>query len=539
MLHPGTLEHVIDYYGEMYPADYERALKTFFAEVFAQTDGTREIDESEEVIFGEWFLFDFVLTNGETPIVHFYSHNPLKLRTEELAVFGEMTESFFDLFEVVDVDVGSGMKIRCLSRNETYDVRECLGTLQVEPGMWISGRIARIDGHFEMLSGSNFILPTSFDKKSENHFRKIFRGINPKILRDLFLNLKKTPDVPDYVTTSSTSPADAEVELVRALRAYDIEKYVPIDQIRTWCKKLDIDDDEYLAPFAILMGLAAEWEDASRETTEDVINALRTFWNSLPRKKLGGNSPDEAFALRQIQNKVPHIRNSVTEFGRWVPHYDKALKQLHAAGQEKTVLEEFRTIFQLLLEEHTATRHVFRIFANAAIACFAMGDEYGGVRLLEIASEINPHYDFAKDQMERYTFGKIDNLIIEGIARRDEHASESKHAEVTKRRGTRNTFTHLRVIASLLGNLDDTKTRITLAQTPLSKRDEREAKKAFEKEPWYAYYLFLKRFEINFNHPLEEPSEITFHRTSGIKIGRNEPCPCGSGKKYKKCHGLG
>ena len=22
------------------------------------------------------------------------------------------------------------------------------------------------------------------------------------------------------------------------------------------------------------------------------------------------------------------------------------------------------------------------------------------------------------------------------------------------------------------------------------------------------------------------------------KIGRNEPCPCGSGKKYKQCHGI-
>jgi preprotein translocase subunit SecA len=22
------------------------------------------------------------------------------------------------------------------------------------------------------------------------------------------------------------------------------------------------------------------------------------------------------------------------------------------------------------------------------------------------------------------------------------------------------------------------------------------------------------------------------------KIGRNDPCPCGSGKKFKKCHGL-
>ena len=23
----------------------------------------------------------------------------------------------------------------------------------------------------------------------------------------------------------------------------------------------------------------------------------------------------------------------------------------------------------------------------------------------------------------------------------------------------------------------------------------------------------------------------------GRKVGRNEPCPCGSGKKYKHCHG--
>jgi preprotein translocase subunit SecA len=26
-------------------------------------------------------------------------------------------------------------------------------------------------------------------------------------------------------------------------------------------------------------------------------------------------------------------------------------------------------------------------------------------------------------------------------------------------------------------------------------------------------------------------------RVTGEKVGRNDPCPCGSGKKYKKCHG--
>jgi preprotein translocase subunit SecA len=33
-------------------------------------------------------------------------------------------------------------------------------------------------------------------------------------------------------------------------------------------------------------------------------------------------------------------------------------------------------------------------------------------------------------------------------------------------------------------------------------------------------------------------SEVA-QRRSGDKVGRNDPCPCGSGKKYKKCHGAG
>ena len=32
----------------------------------------------------------------------------------------------------------------------------------------------------------------------------------------------------------------------------------------------------------------------------------------------------------------------------------------------------------------------------------------------------------------------------------------------------------------------------------------------------------------------EAPAQV---QRDGDKIGRNDPCPCGSGKKYKKCHG--
>jgi len=34
----------------------------------------------------------------------------------------------------------------------------------------------------------------------------------------------------------------------------------------------------------------------------------------------------------------------------------------------------------------------------------------------------------------------------------------------------------------------------------------------------------------------DTPAKTTVHRT-GTKVGRNDPCPCGSGKKYKKCCG--
>jgi len=57
---------------------------------------------------------------------------------------------------------------------------------------------------------------------------------------------------------------------------------------------------------------------------------------------------------------------------------------------------------------------------------------------------------------------------------------------------------------------------------------------------------------LTFNDPTEAPSafkraepkeaqgggdEIATVRREGKKVGRNDPCPCGSGRKYKKCHG--
>jgi preprotein translocase subunit SecA len=55
---------------------------------------------------------------------------------------------------------------------------------------------------------------------------------------------------------------------------------------------------------------------------------------------------------------------------------------------------------------------------------------------------------------------------------------------------------------------------------------EEASKSATQKEE-------IKQTQFNTSHT--EVNE--FADTGEAKIGRNDPCPCGSGKKYKKCHG--
>jgi len=41
--------------------------------------------------------------------------------------------------------------------------------------------------------------------------------------------------------------------------------------------------------------------------------------------------------------------------------------------------------------------------------------------------------------------------------------------------------------------------------------------------------------------PMEDTRELQKPMPVRVeqKVGRNDPCPCGSGKKYKNCHGAG
>ena len=88
-------------------------------------------------------------------------------------------------------------------------------------------------------------------------------------------------------------------------------------------------------------------------------------------------------------------------------------------------------------------------------------------------------------------------------------------------------------------------------KNPIETMDEdTEVSLAFDKEMLYknmvdakAQWLYeLPQWDKIFDAETRKRFYLEAKKMNTIvkpkKIGRNDPCPCGSGKKYKKCHGM-
>lgn len=70
-----------------------------------------------------------------------------------------------------------------------------------------------------------------------------------------------------------------------------------------------------------------------------------------------------------------------------------------------------------------------------------------------------------------------------------------------------------------------------------TKKRVKELESVFEKNRW-KYKIELEPGKPEDITDLEILLNPPKTRTAEKKVGRNDPCPCGSGKKYKKCCGI-
>jgi SEC-C motif-containing protein len=118
---------------------------------------------------------------------------------------------------------------------------------------------------------------------------------------------------------------------------------------------------------------------------------------------------------------------------------------------------------------------------------------------------------------------KAVDYIVDTCLRDDEHGID---VEATQRWSEKSTWLGLRILKIEKGDPTDEEGMVEFKATYVKGglREEHHEKASFVKREGAWLFADGELF----------PETVV---REGPKIGRNDPCPCGSGRKYKKCHG--
>jgi len=161
MLPKGSISKVYKYYftSPLYTAEIMRALLEFFDDPDLRPGGSFEADEKSKGFFNEWFLYDFVLENGGSPLANFVARNPLELSAIKMTLYKDLLATHeYGLFEVLKVDVNNGLLLKNLQTGERIYVKEQKLTLQVKPGAIFFSRVGQVGDHHELVGADTFAL---------------------------------------------------------------------------------------------------------------------------------------------------------------------------------------------------------------------------------------------------------------------------------------------------------------------------------------------------------------------------------------------
>jgi len=176
--------------------------------------------------------------------------------------------------------------------------------------------------------------------------------------------------------------------------------------------------------------------------------------------------------------------------------------------------------------------------------------------VLEYDNVMNKHrevfYRKRREILEKYESKKLREKVIETVEKtgfkKEDYLNKEKEIGEDNMRHLEK-FLYLRVLDTLwiehLENMEHLRDSVRLRaygqQDPLVEY-KREGHRLFKKlldtvDNMFVNMLFqasLRKEDAGKPKPMHISNKASFGKK---KIGRNDPCPCGSGKKYKKCHG--
>lgn len=156
-----------------------------------------------------------------------------------------------------------------------------------------------------------------------------------------------------------------------------------------------------------------------------------------------------------------------------------------------------------------------------------------------IAKEALASADIMRQFERSVMLQSIDNHWREHLASLD-HLRQGIHLRSYAQKNPKQEYKReaFELFANLLNTVKSEVTKVTMLVQVKTEADVEAVEKPVEVENLQYQHAAFNDSNDNTNADLETKASSEPVIRDGVKVGRNDPCPCGSGKKYKQCHGV-
>jgi preprotein translocase subunit SecA len=298
------------------------------------------------------------------------------------------------------------------------------------------------------------------------------------------------------------------------------------DRVRAIMERLKMPDGE-----AIEAGIVTRSIESAQRKVEarnfDIRKQLLEYDDvSNDQRKVIYQQRNDILEAEKLEAQIANLRQSTMEdiVRTYVP-VDSVEEQWDLAGLEKTLREEWQLELNLKAEvekSNTITdEDIVEKVVKAADALFQSKidrvglDQFTPFMRMILLQSIDSHWREHLAALDYLRQG----IHLRGYAQKNPKQEYKREA--------------FELFSQLLDVVKMDVTRILMTVRIQSQEEVAQAAEAIEEKA-------DKISNVTYTHPNEDGSvsQEADERIAAVpKVGRNDPCPCGSGKKYKQCHG--
>jgi len=187
MLPRGSIAKLYEYYftAPQFKGEVICALRGFFNRPDLNKGSFLKTNEKSEGFFNEWFLYDFILNNGQTVLENFITTNPFKLKDKEMELYQKLLNNKYGIFEVIDLELSKSITLKDLQTGKQWLVQERKATFDLKKGYLFFGRIGEVGDHYELIGADSFTLQ-GVNEKVRRYLRNKKFKLTPKEVNEIF-----------------------------------------------------------------------------------------------------------------------------------------------------------------------------------------------------------------------------------------------------------------------------------------------------------------------------------------------------------------